>query len=65
MIKTIIRKESEYEMTYWKKNDFERVEGVALLIVGNLSDVNRESKMFIINKKGNVECGMEYEKGSV
>ena len=46
-------------MTYWKKNDFEKVEGWALVRVGNQSNAKGESVIYIINKKGNEECGME------
>ena len=52
MIKNIIRKESEYEITYWKKNYFERVDGGALIRVGKQSNAKRENKIYIINKKG-------------
>ena len=52
-------------MTYWKQNDFERVEGGALIRVGSWSNAKRESKIYLMNKKGNEECGMEYEKGIV
>ena len=47
------------------KNDFERVERGALISVGSWSNPKRESKIYIMNKKGNEECGMEYDKGSV
>ena len=52
-------------MTYWKKNDFERIERGALIKVGNWNNTKRQSKIYIVNKKGNEEGGMEWEKGSI
>ena len=52
-------------MSNWKKNDFERVEGEALIRVGNWSNRKREHKIYLMTKKRNEECEMEYEKGSV
>ena len=46
-------------MTHRKENDFERVEGGALKRVGNRSNAKGESKIYIINKKGNEEGGMQ------
>ena len=46
-------------MIYWKKNDFERIEGGALTRVGNWSNAQGENKIYIINKKENGEGGME------
>ena len=43
-------------MMYWKKNDFERVKGVALIRVGSWMNEKRESKFYIMNKK--MEWGM-------
>ena len=51
MINTTIVKDSEYEVTYWNKNDFEKVEGGVLIRVGNRSYVKRESIINIINKE--------------
>ena len=48
-------------MSYWKKNDFER-EGGTLIRGGNQSNVKRESKIYIIDKKGNEEDGVRKEK---
>ena len=52
-------------MTYWEKNDFVRVEGGALIRVGSWNNGKREGKIYLMNKKGNEECEMEYEKGSI
>ena len=46
-------------MTYRKKNNFERVKGVALLRVRGWSNGKRDGKIYLMNKKGNEECGME------
>ena len=46
-------------MTYLKKNDFERVEGGALIRIGNWNNTKRESKIYLMNIKENEECGME------
>ena len=52
-------------MTYSMKSDFDRAGGGALVRVGSWSNGKREGKNYIMNKKGNEECGMEYEIGSV
>ena len=39
-------------------NNFERVEGGELIRVGSQSNVKRESKIYIMNKKGNEEGGI-------
>ena len=52
-------------MTCWKNNDVERGEGGALIKVGIQSNAKRESKICVMNKKGNEECRMKYEKWSV
>ena len=40
-------------MTYWKKNDFKRIEGGALIRVGNHTNVKRKSNVYITDfKKG-------------
>ena len=52
-------------MTYWKKNDFERVVGGALIRNGSWSNAKRESKIYIMNSTGNEECAMEYEEGNI
>ena len=43
---------NEYEMTNWKENDFERVEGEAIIRLGNRDKVKRESTIYITNQKG-------------
>ena len=48
----LLEQRNKYEMTNWKKNVFERVEGGELMIVGNWGKVKRESKIYLINKKG-------------
>ena len=50
-------------MTNWKKNDFETVEGGAIISVGNRGKAKGESEIYIINKKRNDEGRMEQEKG--
>ena len=52
-------------MMYWKRNDFERVEGGAPVRVGNWTNGKRQGKIYLMNKKGNEEYGMQYEKGSI
>ena len=52
-------------MTHSMKSDFDRAGGGALVRVGSWSNGKREGKNYIMNKKGNEECGKEYEKKSI
>ena len=49
-------------MTYWNRNDFEKLKERALIRVGSWSNGKRKGKVYFINKKENEECGMEYER---
>ena len=46
-------------MNNWKKNDFERVEGEAIVRAVNKDKAKRERKTYIVNKKGREEGTME------
>ena len=48
-----------------EKNDFGRVEVGTLIRVGSWNNGKRKGKIYLMNKKENEECGMEYEKGSM
>lgn len=41
------------------------MEGGTVIRVGNQGNVNRKSKIYIINYKGSEECGIEQEKESI